>query len=87
MMGNSCLHVLRQVKQKGKNTDWTDLRDLTDQPGKSRMCPSNPSNLFNACSCLYSAQRRKIKEPFVPPNPKEFDSAMFTLALRDLFGT
>ena len=32
---------------------------------------------------LYSAQRLKISEPFVPPKPKEFERAMSTFALRE----
>jgi hypothetical protein len=32
---------------------------------------------------VYAAHRLKISEPFVPPNPKEFDSAMSTFALRE----
>jgi hypothetical protein len=32
---------------------------------------------------LYSVQRLKISEPLVPPKPKEFDRAMFSLALRE----
>ena len=30
----------------------------------------------------YSAQRRNISDPFVPPNPKELESAYSTLAFR-----
>jgi hypothetical protein len=29
---------------------------------------------------IYSVQRRKIKAPFVPPNPKEFERATSSLA-------
>ena len=32
-------------------------------------------------------KRRKINEPLVPPNPKEFDSAASIATLRAVFGT
>ena len=34
----------------------------------------------------YSAHLRNNSEPLVPPNPKEFESAYSTFALRDWFG-
>lgn len=36
---------------------------------------------------LYSSHFLKISDPFVPPKPKELESAMFTGAFRALFGT
>ena len=32
-------------------------------------------------------KRRKISEPFVPPKPKEFDSATSIFICRAVFGT
>src|SRR6266700_163956 len=37
--------------------------------------------------CPYSVQRRKIKEPLVPPKPNELDKATSIGALRATFGT
>src|SRR5438067_10185288 len=36
---------------------------------------------------LYSVQRLKINDPFVPPNPKEFERAISNFACRDRLGT
>jgi hypothetical protein len=35
----------------------------------------------------YSVQRRKTNDPFVPPNPNEFDSAYSAWIFCGLFGT
>jgi|tagenome__1003787_1003787.scaffolds.fasta_scaffold20984526_2 hypothetical protein len=58
---------------KGRHTDRTETTDLTDR------------SLF--WLFRYSAQRLKMSEPFVPPNPNEFDNATWTLALREWLAT
>ena len=54
-------------------------RDKSGGSGRTRFRSSRQTD--------YSVQRRNSSEPLVPPNPKEFESAYSTSALRALFGT
>ena len=67
--------------------------DMEARSRTNRGCPTAYRRRFcclrdlRVRSWFYSVQRLKISDPFVPPNPKEFESAISTFALRDLFGT